>query len=173
VHTTIRPASDEYAPYYEKYIAKVAEGDILKILTAQGDEVRALFANIPADRAQFAYAPGKWTLSESLLHVIDTERVFAYRALRIGRGDVTPLAGFEQNDWVPLSGANDRGLSSLLDEFSAARAATVALFSGLPADAWARRGTASNYPVTVRALAFKCAGHCQHHVSLFRERYLA
>jgi hypothetical protein len=167
-----RPAPDEYAPFYETYIAKVRDGDIVKILSEQSDAIRGLFARVPEDRGHFAYAPGKWTLNEMLLHVIDTERVFAYRALRIARGDTMPLAGFEQDQWVPLSGANKRALHSIVDEFVVVRAATVALFRGLPVDAWNRRGTASGFSVSVRALAFKCAGHALHHEGLIREKYL-
>jgi hypothetical protein len=127
---------------------------------------------VPDARGHIAYAPGKWTLNESLQHVVDAERVFTYRALRIGRGDITPLPGFEQDDWVPLSGANNRRLSEIVDEFTAVRASTIALFGGLPSEAWDRRGTASGHPVSVRALAFKCAGHALHHEGIFREKYL-
>lgn len=167
-----RPAADEYAPHYATYIARVRDGDILQILTEQSDAIRGLFARVPNDRGHFAYAPGKWTLNEVLLHVIDTERVFGYRALRIARGDTIPLHSFEQDDWVPQSGANKRALRSIVDEFVMVRAATVALFRGLPVDAWSRRGTASGFTVTVRALAFKCAGHALHHEGLIREKYL-
>ena len=167
-----RPTADEYAPYYEKYIAKVRDGEILEILAEQSDALRGLFARVPEDHGHFAYAPGKWTLNESLQHVVDTERVFGYRALRIARGDTTPLPGFEQNDWVPLSGANARPLPAIVKEFVTVRAATVALFGGLPNESWDRRGTASGFSVSVRALAFKCAGHALHHEGIFREKYL-
>lgn len=167
-----RPASDEYAPYYNTYISKVRDGDILEILHEQSDAIRGLFARVPAERGLYAYAPGKWTLNEMLLHVVDGERVFSYRALRIARGDTTPLPGFEQDEWVPKSNANDRTLASIVDEFVTVRASTVALFAGLPAAAWDRRGTASGHGVSVRALAFKCAGHALHHEGIFRERYL-
>jgi hypothetical protein len=168
-----RPGADEYAPYYATYIGKVGDGDIIDILREQSEAIRGLFARVPAERNRYAYAPGKWTLAESLQHVTDAERVFSYRALRIARGDETPLPGFEQNDWVPVSGAHDRPLTALVDEFAAVRAATVALFAGLPADAWTRRGTASGHVVSVRALALMCAGHALHHEGIFRERYLA
>jgi hypothetical protein len=167
-----RPASDEYAPYYETYISKVRDGDIIDILREQGEAIRGLFARVPAERGLYAYAPGKWTMNEMLQHVVDTERVFSYRALRIARGDTIPLHGFDQNDWVPLSGANDRPLTSIVAEFVAVRSATVALLTGLPPAAWDRRGTASGHPVSVRALAFTCAGHALHHEGILRERYL-
>jgi hypothetical protein len=168
-----RPGADEYAPYYEKYISRVRDGEILEILAEQSDAIRGLFARVPDDQGLLAYAPGKWILNESLQHVVDTERVFAYRALRIARGDATPLSGFEQDDWVPLSGASARPLSDIVSEFVTVRASTVSLFSGLPNEAWDRRGTAAGYPVSVRALAFKCAGHALHHEGIFREKYLA
>lgn len=167
-----RPASDEFAAYYDTYIAKVRDGDIIDILREQGEAMRGLLARVPAERGQHAYAPGKWTLNEALLHVVDAERVFSYRALRIARGDTVPLHGFEQNDWVPQSGASDRTVASIVEEFVAVRASTVALFAGLPANAWNRRGTASGHPVTVRALAFTCAGHALHHEGIIRERYV-
>jgi hypothetical protein len=169
---TTRPAADEYAPYYEKYISKVRDGDIIDILREQSDAVRGMLARVRNERGHFAYAPAKWTLSEMLLHVCDTERVFSYRALRIARGDTVALHGFEQNDWAPMSGANHRTLASIVDEFVAVRASTVALFRGLPAESWSRRGTASDTPVTVRALAWKCAGHALHHEGIIREKYL-
>ena len=171
--TTQRPAPDEYAPYYHKYISRVRDGDIVDILREQSDAVRGMLARVRNERGHFSYAPGKWTLNEALLHVCDTERVFAYRALRIARGDTVALPGFEQDDWVPLSGANHRTVASIADEFVAVRAATVALFRELPVESWSRRGTASNSPVTVRALAWKCAGHALHHEGILREKYLA
>lgn len=169
---TKRPTADEYAPYYEKYISKVRDGDIIDILREQGEAVRGLLARVRPERGHFAYAPGKWTLNEVLLHLCDTERVFTYRTLRIARGDTVALHGFEQNDWAPMSGANHRTLASIVEEFVAVRASTVSLFHGLPADSWTRRGTASNMPVTVRALAWKCAGHALHHEGIIREKYL-
>jgi len=167
-----RPASDEYGPRYDGYISKVRDGDIIEILREQGEAMRGLFARVPAERGLYAYAPGKWTLNEMLQHVVDAERVFSYRALRFARGDTAPLHGFEQDDWVPQSGANERGLANVVAEFVAVRGATVALFEGIPANAWNRRGTASGLSVSVRALAFKCAGHALHHEGIANERYL-
>ena len=166
------PATTEYAPYYQRYVATVPSGDILVTLQAQADAYRDLFQPVPDARRLHRYAPGKWSVAESLLHVTDTERVFAYRALRIARGDTTPLPGFDQDAWVPASAANDRPLADLVQEFLAARAATLLLFAGLPPDAWDRTGTASEVPVSVRGLAFITAGHAQHHLDLFRSRYL-
>ena len=167
-----RPAADEYAPYYETYIARVRDGDIIKILAEQSDAMRGLFARVPNDRGQFAYAPGKWTLKEVLLHCADAERISAYRALRIARGDATDLPGWDEKAYAPASGATARSFGSLLDELESVRDATVTLFEGLPAAAWTRRGTANGAGVSVRALAWITAGHLLHHLAIVQERYL-
>jgi hypothetical protein len=168
-----RPSTDEHAPYYGKYISLVPEGDVRSHLRAQLYETIALLSGVSDDHARKPYGPGKWTLKESLLHVIDAERVFAYRLLRICRGDETPLPGFEQDDWVPNSAANTRSVASLLLEFSTVRAATLTLAESIEDRAWARRGTASNNGVSARAVAYIIAGHERHHQAIFRERYLA
>lgn len=167
-----RPESSEYASYYAGYIAKVPEGDLLRILDSQGQEFARLLGSVPESRGEFAYAPGKWTLKEVISHVTDAERVFGYRALRIARADTTPLPGFDENAWVPHSGAAQRTLRDLIAEFQAVRGATVALYRHLPAEAITRTGTANNQPVSVRALAWITAGHSLHHAGLIRERYL-
>ncbi len=167
-----RPAPDEFADFYAGYIAKVPDGDLVETLARTGREVAALLRSIPESRGDHAYGPGKWTIKEVLLHVIDAERVFGYRALRIARGDPTPLPSFDENAWVPNSGAGRRTLADLVDEFEKVRAATVALFRHLPEDAPVRRGTASNREVSVRALGWIVAGHALHHQGLIRERYL-
>lgn len=167
-----RPAAAEHAPYYGTYISLVPDGDVRDHLRRQMHETIAMLSGVTDERAALAYGPGKWTLKESLLHVIDAERVFAYRLLRIARADATPLAGFEQDDWVPSSGANARALSSLLVEFCAVRAATLQLMDNLDPSAWSRRGTASEKPVSARALAYILAGHELHHQRILRERYL-
>lgn len=165
-----RPDSSEYAPYYGKYVSLVPEGDILATLERQWLETVALLAPREAD-ADFRYAPGKWSVKESLGHLIDTERVFSYRALRIARNDKTPLAGFEQDDYVKYGPFAHCRLSALLEEFTSVRKATVALFRALDEAAWTRRGVASNNEVTVRALAYMIAGHELHHRQIFQERY--
>ncbi|HKS07779.1 MAG TPA: DinB family protein [Gemmatimonadaceae bacterium] len=169
---TKRPAADEFAPYYARYIDRVPTGHVVDFLRSHAQTFGALLAQIPRDRETYAYAPGKWTIRELLLHVIDTERVMSYRALSIGRGDATPLPGFDENVWAPESGANARSLIDLTAEFAAVRGATIALLNGLPAVAWSRRGTASNNPVSTRGLAYIIAGHAIHHEGILRERYL-
>ncbi|HJR36107.1 MAG TPA: DinB family protein [Gemmatimonadales bacterium] len=167
-----RPDPSEYAPFYAGYVAKVPEGDLLVTLEAQIGEFFQSLNPITDAKGQFAYAPGKWTIKEVLLHVVDAERVFSYRAMRIARADETPLPGFDEKAWVPQSGANDRTVADLLGEFRAVRTATGALLRHLPADAVTRRGIASGNVVTVRALAWIIAGHPMHHLGILRERYL-
>ncbi len=168
-----RPDGSEHDPYYAKYIEGVPDGDVLQALERQDADFQQMMKGVPEAKGDFAYAPGKWTLKEVLGHIADTERVFCYRTLRMARGDATPLPGFDENAWVPESGAKQRTLSDLLAELSAIRAATLALLKNIPAEAPLRRGTANNKGITVRALVWVTAGHALHHQRLIRERYLA
>lgn len=169
--SSLRPASDEYAPYYARYVAHVPEGEPLALLAAQLPASERLYRAVGEARAGAPYAPGKWSVKDMLLHVSDTERVMAYRALRIARADATPLPGFEQDDYVRAAGANARSLESLLAELAAVRAATIAQFAGLPEGALARRGQASGQPVSVRGLLYIILGHERHHAQLLREHF--
>ncbi len=171
-HRRIRPAADEFAPFYANYIAQVPDGDVVEALIGGSEIAAALLGDIDDATASRAYAPGKWTLKEVVLHCADAERVFAYRALRIARGDVTPLPGFDENAYAPMSGANVRTMDSILDEFESVRDASVTLFQGLPSEAWTRRGVASGKDVSVRAIAWITAGHLLHHLSVIQDRYL-
>lgn len=168
-----RPDQTEYPPFYGGYIAGVPDGDVVAMLEQQDEDTMQLLKGVPEPQGSFAYAPGKWTLKEVMAHVIDAERVFSYRALRIARGDQTPLPGFDEKAWVPNSGANARTLADLLGELRAVRAATLELLRHLPKEAAARKGNASGKDVTVRALAWIIAGHERHHVRIIRERYLS
>lgn len=168
-----KPAAGEYNPYYEKYISLVPAGDIVAILATQLEDTLIPIRELTEEQARFAYAPDKWTVKEVIGHIADAERIFAYRALRIGRGDATPLASFDENAFVPPGRFNDRPLASLLAEFVAVRRATVALLAGLPQEAWTKIGVASTHPVSVRALAWITAGHELHHREILAERYLA
>src|ERR1019366_6972622 len=168
-----RPAADEYFEYYGRYIALVPDGDVRDHLRTQLSETIALLSAVPDAKAERAYGAGKWTLKEVVLHMADTERVFGYRTLRIARGDTTPLPGFEQDEWVPHSCANTRPMTSLVLEFATVRTATLALYDSLPAEAWARRGTASGHSISARALAYIAAGDERQHLNIIRERYLA
>jgi hypothetical protein len=165
-----RPEAGEYAPYYEKYISLVPDGDILRTLEHQVSETATLLARPEAD-GNLRYAAGKWSAKEALGHVIDTERVFSYRAMRISRNDKTPLAGFEQDDYVKYGPFTGSTLAALVEEFTAVRKASVLMFHALDEAAWARRGVASDKEVTVRALAYMIAGHELHHRQLFQQKY--
>ena len=167
----IRPEPTEYAAYYETYVSKVPGNDVVSQLESQRLQTAQLFAASTERDGNFRYAPGKWTIKEVVGHLSDAERVFAYRALRIARGDQTPLPGFEQDDYVKNGNCAEQSLADLVQEFGLIRATTLTLFRSLNAEAWGRRGTASNNPVTVRALAFIIAGHELHHREILKERY--
>jgi uncharacterized damage-inducible protein DinB len=166
-----RPGTDEYAPFYHGYVAGLPEGDVLDILARQRDETTALFSTASADRWHFRYAPGKWSVAEVLGHLCDAERIMSYRALRFGRGDHTPVPGFEENDYVPTGRFDERRPDGLIAEYQTVRQATIALFTHLPDDAPARRGVANGAEVSVRALIHIIAGHERHHLGILRERY--
>lgn len=166
-----RPEASEYGPFYKNYISQVPDGDLLTILDAQRRDTQRLLGALPEAKALHRYAPGKWSVKEVVGHVTDSERVFSYRALRFARGDAQPLAGFDETAWVPAAAFDRRSLPDLLAELEAVRRATIALFRGCDAAALARKGTANNLEITVRALAWVIAGHERHHVGILRERY--
>lgn len=167
-----RPAAGEFNPYYDKYISRVTEGDFVEQLARQADETLSVLRAIPENIASHAYAEGKWTIKELVGHVCDAERIFSYRLLRFARGDQTALAGFDENAYVPAGQFEQRTLASLVEEFAAVRAATIALVAGLPTEAWLRNGTASESTVSARALAYIIAGHELHHREILMTRYL-
>ena len=167
----VRPESSEYAPFYHGYVATVPEGDVVALLRQSGGELHDALAAIPEDRGGFRYADGKWSIREVVGHMIDAERIFTYRALRIARGDTTPLAAFDENEYVKTAGSEARTLSNLVRELGAVREASVQLFESLPDDAWGRSGVASGKNISVRALAYITAGHAMHHLKILRERY--
>lgn len=169
-HST-RPSDSEYAEFYRKYVARVPDGNIVEILREQINVSCALIEKAGEGKAGFAYAPGKWTVREVIGHLADAERIFAYRALRFARGDETNLPGFDETAYVPPGRFESRSLASMLEEFRAVRAATIALYAGLPDEAWSRGGPANNNIVSVRALVWITAGHERHHRALLEERY--
>jgi uncharacterized damage-inducible protein DinB len=171
--TQNRPQASEYAPYYEKYVALVPDGEIIETLEVQLKEMRELLGTVSEKKGEFRYAAGKWSVKEVLGHIIDTERIFAYRLLRIAREDKTPLAGFEQDDYVKTGNFSARLLGDILEEFAAVRRATIVLVGSLEEAAWLRRGIANQKEISVRAQAFIIAGHERHHRMILQERYLA
>jgi hypothetical protein len=166
-----RPSSDEYFDFYHAYVGQVPDGEIVATLADQCDRVVGEFSKVPPHLETFAYAPGKWTVREVLGHISDAERVFAYRALTIARADTTSLPGFDENEWAVHSNAGVRPLESLVAEFAAVRAATLALLGGVTPEMGRLRGSASGRPISVRAIAWILAGHAEHHHRLFQERY--
>lgn len=167
-----RPENHESHDYFKLYINQVPGDDFLLILKNALVSSMDFFKNLPADKWDYRYAEGKWSIKEVLMHIMDTERIFAYRALRIARNDKTPLQGFEQDDYVPFYDAGNRSVDSLLQEFEAVRQATIAQFQYFDEAMLDRMGTASEHPVSVRALGYMIAGHEIHHLNVTRERYL-
>ena len=163
-----RPAAGEFAPYAQADIDYVGD-DAVAALERQGQETAALFekaGDVPA------YAAGKWTLKEVLGHLIDDERIFAYRALCVARGDPRPLPGFDENDYVAAAGFQSRTMQSLVDEYRIVRQSTIAFFNALTDEQWLRRGIVNGYEASVRGLAFHITGHELHHLRVVHERYL-
>ncbi len=173
----VRPQSGEYAPYYERYISLVHHNetpgnDILAAFDDQRRQVLLLLSGRTEADGDLRYAPEKWSLKEVLGHVNDTERIMSYRALRISRGDATPIEGYEQDDYVRNGPFARRPLADLVEDYIAVRRATISLFRNLDDAAWTRRGTAAGNEVTVRALAYIIAGHELHHRRIIEEKYL-
>lgn len=167
----VKPDPSEYASFYETYVSRVPATDIVGQLEAQRLQMIQLFSARSERDGNFRYAPGKWTVKEVLGHINDSERIFVYRALRIARGDKTPMEGFEQDDYVRNGGFGEQPLAELAEEFANIRAATVSFFRSVSRDAWTLRGVANKNEVTVRALAFVIAGHELHHRAILDERY--
>lgn len=167
-----RPEKNEYAEFYAGYVALVEETDIIRALQNQPNELRDLLAGVSPEKEDYRYAENKWSIREMLGHIIDGERVFSYRALRISRGDETPLAGFEENSYVANSNFSEVKLAELLEEFALLRQSNVFLFKNLTDEMWRRTGTASEAKVSVRALAYITAGHVRHHANVLRSSYL-
>jgi hypothetical protein len=167
-----RPDVHEYAPYYGKYIAEVPDGPILETLASQFQQTRALLGRVDEDRAMFRYAAGKWSLKEVVGHLVDTERVFAIRALAFARAERARLFGIEQDEWVAAANFDERPFRDLLTEFETLRASNLTMFAGFRDDDWLRRGIASDVEFTARAIPWIIAGHERHHGRVIRDRYL-
>jgi len=164
----LKPETSEYNPYYEKYISLIEEGELLNALERQPSELRSLLNGLDEEKGKYAYADGKWSIKEVLSHLVDGERIFGYRVLRISRGDETPIEGFEQDGYIENSHANERSFEDLLEELSLQRNANLLMLKNLRDDGWKRLGTASQSPVSVRALGFIMAGHVRHHINILK-----
>ena len=171
--TVARPEPSEYAPYYERYISLVPGNDIIGTLESQRRQMMLLLCGRDEVEGDLRYAPEKWSVKEVLGHVCDTERIFAYRSLRISRGDRTPIEGFEQDGYVQNGPFGTRPLAEIIDDYLAVRRATLTLFRNLQEEAWTRRGIANKNEVSVRAIAYTLAGHELHHRKILEEKYFA
>lgn len=165
-----RPDASEYATYYQTYVGPIADQNLLDLLNKQPSAIAPLRSLSDSD-ATHRYGPDKWSVKEVIGHITDAERVFAYRMLRIARGDQTPLAGFDQQPYVDMANFDRFPIASLIDAFGTTRAATLSLAGEIDDDGWRRMGVASGFPVSARALAYIIAGHATHHIGILRDRY--
>ncbi len=160
-------------PFYKKYVKLIEETDLLQALRISGHRCQELLHAIPPDKQDFSYDAGKWTVRELLCHLIDSERIFTYRALRFARNDKTPLSGFDENLYTPQTNARGRDLKSIINEISHLRASTIDLFSGFSPEMLTRRGSANQVEISVVSLGFIIAGHETHHTKILKERYFS
>lgn len=167
-----RPTESEYPNYYQPYVKLVPDGSIVQTLEENLLAVVKLFEGISEEDGLQRYAPGKWSVKEVLGHIIDTERIMSYRLMRAARGDQTPLAGFNENDYVQAAQTNSLSMETILEDFKATRNASITLIQNTPVDAWANKGNANGMEITTRAIAYIIAGHEMHHRKIVEERYL-
>ena len=166
-----RPTKEEHAQYYGKYINLVPDGDIIEVLIHQQNTLKGFLKTIDEEKANFRYADDKWSIKEVVGHILDGERIFAYRALRISRNDSKPLLGFEQNEYIIHSNYANILIEKIVDEFFLVRESNILMFKGFTDDMWPRMGNASGNPVSVRAIAYILAGHTEHHINVLKEKY--
>jgi hypothetical protein len=166
----MRPEPTEYAGFFQGYVDLVPEVDVLPVMATQLDEMLDFFQRVPDASASVLHAPYTWTFKEVVGHITDGERVFGYRALRFGRGDTTPLAGFDENTFAQAANYNRLAFTDVVSEFEAARRSNLWLFRNMPDDAWSRQGEANKSVVSVRALAYIIVGHSRHHMAILRKR---
>jgi hypothetical protein len=168
----MRPKTGDNNPYYDRYISLIGDGDILEVLKEQGKTSEKFLKTFTEEQENYSYADGKWTVKEVLGHVIDTERIMAYRALAFARNEGQSLPGFEQDDYVAESNFNKRSLIDMINEFRTVRESNIILFKSFDDEIFNRRGTASESEVTVLALIYIIAGHEKHHMKILKERYV-
>ena len=167
-----KPETTEYASFYKNYVNSVAENDAISALENSGKNLLFFLRSLPESKGHYAYAPDKWTVNDLLQHLIDSEIIFTYRALRIARGDKTPLAGFEQDEYVLAAQASYKSLTELISILEQTRAFTISLFKSFNHSDTTNTGVANGAEVSLRALGFIIAGHCQHHLNVLKERYI-
>ena len=168
--SALRVEESEYAPYYGTYIGPIADQDVAALLASQAGALDSL-ASLSDAQGKHRYGADKWSVKEVMGHITDSERVFAYRMMRIARGDSTPLVGFDQQPYVDAANFDALPIATLIDGFRTTRAATLSLMKQIEDEAWPRMGTASGFPVSARALAYIIAGHATHHIGILRDRY--
>ena len=166
-----KPLTNEYADHFSAYVSLVTEADVLSVLANQPAELRQLVRGATGEREHYRYAPGKWTIREVVSHMIDAERVFAYRAFCISRGEAASLPSFDENEYAAQSHSDSVPLAELLEEFATVRKSNIPFLSRLEEEKWKQLGTAGKNPISVRALAFIMAGHVRHHCNILKERY--
>ena len=171
--TTVKDlTTSEYNSFYQTYIEACGTTGLIEELIKNLEESSSLFKSIPPEKQEYRYDEGKWTIKELIQHLIDSERIFAYRALRIARADKTNIPGYEHNDYVPVSKANNRNYSDLVEEFILLRKSSIALFRSFDENMLLSSGYANNDTITVRAIGFIMVGHYNHHINIIKERYL-
>ena len=167
----MKPKPGDYNPFYNGYISLIGDGDIIEVLEEQRKTSKKFLKSFTEKQGNYSYADGKWTVKEVLGHVIDTEKIMAYRALAIARGEKQSLPGFEQDEYVAESNFNNRSLDDLINEFLTARESNIILFKSFDEEIFNRRGIASESEVTVLALIYIIAGHEKHHMKILSEKY--
>lgn len=172
-NTAKRPLNREYPVYYHTYISKVNTADLLIALEVGLTQIETVVSTLTEEQANYRYAPGKWSIKELLIHLLDAERIFCYRALRFARNDKTELSGFDENQYVPESNAENRSLTNIMTEYKAVRQATIEFYKNMIDQMLDRSGRANGNEISVRALGYTIAGHEIHHMEVIKERYLA
>ncbi len=167
-----RPAISEYPSHFQDYIKQVEEEEALTALRSQNELLREFLAKIPVEKHDFSYAPEKWTMKELIQHIIDCERIFAFRALAIARGESQSLPGFEENDYANKSLGNEREWHSLCEELALVRLCTIMLFQSFSIETMSTTGIVDGKPLSVNAIAFIITGHLNHHIHIIRDKYL-
>ena len=167
-----KPETNEYAPYYQRYVDLINREDVLSIFKETTEEIISFFNKVSEEQAEYRYAVGKWSMKEVFAHIIDSERIFGYRVLAISRGEKNPLPGFAENDYVVNGKYQNRSLQSMLAEYTHLSAANLELFNSLDDEMLSQRGIASGKEVTARAIIFVTVGHEKHHFDIIKSRYL-
>lgn len=167
----MKPAKNDYPEYYQRYIDKVKQDDLVTAMTEQEKTMKEFLQKIPASKADFAYAENKWTVKQLLQHVTDADRIFAYRALWIARKAPAPLPGFEEDDFARVATVSDKSLQQVIDDLLAARTSTISLFKSFTPEMLKEKGVANNMSISVEAIGFIIPGHWEHHKGILQERY--